>query len=91
MTGKTNKALSSVLPLDARVARIAAGGGFVASLQDSPVGRAGARNRACGAAGFEPDGLDCAAPHAAESRKASSLAVPCPSVQSEPIRNDNPT
>ena len=90
MTGKTGTDSSSVLPLDARTARIASGGGLAASLRDVPAKENEARN-GYRAAGFEPDELDSVAPHAAESRVASSPAVPRPSVQSTTCLKSNPT
>lgn len=60
MTGKTNKELSSVLPLDARIACIASGGGLAVSLRKSPAKGAEMRNGY--RAGFEPDELDFIAP-----------------------------
>lgn len=90
MTGKTNKDLSSVLPLDARSARIAAGGGLAVSLRETPAKESEARN-GYHAAGSEPDGLDSFAPTAAESRVASSQTVPRLSVQSTTCLSSNPT
>ena len=83
MTGEKSISVNSVLPLDARIGRIAAGGGLAASAHDVPGGRQ--------SAGYEPDGLDFVTPHAAESRMASSLSVPGPSFQATPAPNDNPT
>ena len=88
MTGKTNTALSSVLPLDARAARIAADGGVVVSLQNSPGEETEARN-GYHPAGFEPDDLDFIPPRALESRIASSISEPGRSVR--PVLNSNPT
>ena len=90
MTGNTHTALSSVLPMDARTARFAGGGGLVVSLQDPPR-RIEVHDGGYVATGYEPDGLDLVAPQAAESRNASSSSVPCPSVQAEPVMIDNPT
>ena len=90
MTGKTSTDSSSVLPLDARSARIAAGGGLASSLREAPAKETEARN-GYRAAGFEPDELDSFAPHAAESRAASSPTVPRPSVQASPQLNSDPT
>ena len=81
MTGKTSTDLSSVLPPDARTARIAAGGGLVASLREPPGRRTEARDGEYIAAGFEPDGLDFIVSPAADLRIASSLSIPRPSVQ----------
>ena len=69
MTGKTGTDLSSVLPLGASVARVAAGGGLIASLHESPAKKNKARGGYC--IGFEPDALDFIAPQAAENRAAS--------------------
>ncbi len=90
MTGKINTALSSVLPLDARAARIAADGGVVVSLQHSPGEETGARN-GYHPAGFEPDDLDFIPSQTAESRIASSPSMPGRSVRTVPILNSNPT
>ena len=89
MTGKTNTDSSSVLPLDARTARIAGDGGLAASLRESPV----ENDKAEGGyrTGVEPDELGSIAPHAAESRTASALSVPRASVQKAPRLNSNPT
>lgn len=87
MTGKNSKAVSSVLPMDARTAHIAAGGGFAASSRDFPGGKPD-KPESVRAAG--PDALDCIAPHAAESRVSASLSVPRVSVQSAPLSNENP-
>ena len=89
MTGKTSTALSSVLPLDARTVHIAAGGGLGTFLRESPA--KGARKNKGYRAGLEPDELDSVAPHAAETRIASSPSVSRPSVQSSPRLNNNPT
>ena len=83
MTGEKSISVNSVLPLDARTGRIAAGGGLAVSAHDVP---GGSRS-----AGYEPDGLDCVMPHAAESRTAFSRSVPAPSFQATPASNDNPT
>ena len=83
MTGEESISVNSVLPLDARTGRIAAGGGLAASLHDVPAGR---RPAGCG-----PDGLDFIMPHAAESRMASTLSVPAPSFPATSAPNDNPT
>ncbi len=91
MTGKMNTDLSSVLPMNARCARIAAEGGLVASLRQSPPEKNEAQ---CGdhAAGTEPDVLDFVAPQAADSRAASSLSVPGGrSVSSSLSSDDEPT
>lgn len=89
MIGKISTDLSSVLPLDTRTARIAAGGGLGASLRERPakkhVLRRGYRT------GFEPDELDPIALCVAEIRAASDLAVPSASVQASPYPNSNPT
>ena len=90
MTGKTGTDSSSVLPLDARTARIASGGGLAASLREAPEKETEARN-GYRAAGFEPDERDSSMPHVAESRVASSPAVPRPSVQSTTCLKSNPT
>lgn len=90
MTGKTSTDSSSVLPLDARSARIAAGGGLASSLHEAPSKKSEAQN-GYRAAGSEPDELDSIVPHAAESRAASSPAVPRFSVQSTTCLNSNPT
>lgn len=90
MTGKTSIVSSSVLPLDARTARIAAGGGLHASLTASPVTEKEPSGR-YRVAGLDPDGLDFPVPHAADSRRASSFSVPRTSVPSEPVLNCNPT
>ena len=82
MTGKKSMYVESVLPLDARSARIAAGGGLASSVRRIPVGR--------GAAGCGSDVPDCIMPHAAESRAEASRAVPVPSTQTSPAPNDNP-
>ena len=89
MTGKTGTDLSSVLPLGASVARVAAGGGLIASLHESPAKKNKARGGYC--IGFEPDALDFIAPQAAENRDASPSTVPRPSVQQPPFLNSNPT
>ena len=89
MTGKTSTDSSSVLPLDARTARIAADGGLAASLREVPAKENEAGNGY--RAGFEPDELDSSMPHVAESRVASSPAVPRPSVQSTTCLKSNPT
>ena len=89
MTGKTSTDLSSVLPLGAHSARIAADGGLIVSLQVSPA----SGNEATGeyhAAGFEPDSLDFIAPQASESRLATVISVPGHSVRPEPVLNSNP-
>jgi hypothetical protein len=88
MTGKTSTDLSSVLPLNARTARIASGGGLAASLRKFPAKENEARNGY--RAGLEPDELDSIAPHSAENRMESSLSVLRPSVQSTPHLNSNP-
>lgn len=88
MTGKTSTEMSSVLPLDARSARIAAEGGLITSLQKSSVTGNNAPE-GYDSPGIEPDGLDFIAPNAAESCKASSLSVPGRSTF--PILNNNPT
>jgi len=75
--------------MDARTARIAAGGGLAASLRESPAKESEARN-GYRAAGSEPDGMDRIAPHAVESRVSASLSVPRPSVQTAPFPNENP-
>ena len=75
MTGKTSTEMSSVLPLDARSARIAAESGLITSLQKSSVTGNNAPE-GYHASGHEPDGLDFIAPQAAGNRKASSLSVP---------------
>ena len=75
MTGKTSTALSSVLPLDARSARIAAEGGLITSLQKSSVTGNNAPE-GYHSPGIEPDGLDFIAPQSAENRAASSQTVP---------------
>ena len=90
MTGKTSIAASSVLPLDARTARIAAGGGLSVSLTVSSMTGKETPGRYC-VDGLDPDGLDLPMPHAADSRRASSFSVPRASVQSEPVLNCNPT
>ncbi|MBR3506219.1 MAG: hypothetical protein IKO02_04150 [Lentisphaeria bacterium] len=90
MTGKTNKDLSSVLPLDARSARIAAGGGLAVSLREAPAKETEARN-GYRAAGSEPDELDSIAPTAAESRVASSPTMPRLSFQSTACLSSDPT
>ena len=89
MTGRTSTDSSSVLPLDARSARIAADGGLAASLREVPAKENEAQNGY--RAGFEPDELDSSMPQAAESRVASSPAVPHPSVQSTTCLKSNPT
>ena len=76
--------------MDARTARIAAGGGLAASLREVPAKENEARN-GYHATGFEPDELDSVAPHAAESRAASNPAVPGPSVRTSPVLKSNPT
>ena len=90
MTGNTSTCLNSVLPMDARTARIAAGGGLAAFSQECPAGT-GEASPVRGAAGPEPDGLDLIMPHAAESRAASSLSVPSPSVRKTSFPSDDPT
>ena len=90
MTGKSSTDLNSVLPPDARVARIAAGGGLVVSLR----GRCPERTvmpDVCRTDGSGPDRLDFIMPHAADSRVEASLAVPRPSVPNSPYPNDTPT
>ena len=89
MTGKTSKGSGSVLPLDERTARIAAGGGLSASLRELPAGK----NKAQGGyrIGFEPDEMDAIAPHAAKSRIDSSPAMPPSSIQDSVHWNSNPT
>lgn len=79
MTGKTNKDLSLVLPLNARTARTASGGGLAASLHEFPA----KKNRVQGGyhIGFEPDEQDIIAQTAADSCIASSLSTPRPSNQ----------
>ena len=89
MTGKTNKEMSSVLPLDARIACIASGGGLAVSLRKSPAKGAEMRNGY--RAGFEPDEQDFIAPRAAKNDIASSPTVPRPSVQTTPFSSSNPT
>ena len=84
MTGEKSISVNSVLPLNARTGRIAAGGGLAASAHDVPDCR-------CSAAGYEPDCLDFVMPHASESRTAASFSVPGPSFQANPVPNDNPT
>ena len=79
MTENKSISVNSVLPLDARSARIAADGGLAASAHGNPARR--------DAAGCEQDGSDCIMPHAAESRNAASSSVP---VQPSHIPNDNP-
>jgi hypothetical protein len=81
MTGKTCTESNSVLPMDARSARIAAGGGLAASLHGDPSGRA---PRGYHAAGFEPDGMDSIMPQAADSRTEDSHP-------DASVSNDNPT
>ena len=81
MTGEKNMNVGSVLPLDARSARIAAGGGLASSVRRAPAGR----DAGCG-----PDGTDCIMPQAAGSRAAASRAVPAPAIQPAPVPNDNP-
>ena len=90
MTWKKSMAVNTVLPPDARTARIAAGGGLAMSLHESPVGT-DEKQEGLRAAGGEPDGLDCIAPHAAESRVSALSSVPRPSVQDTPAPNENPT
>lgn len=90
MTGKTSTDSSSVLPLDARSARIASGGGLASSLREAPAKETEARN-GYRAAGFEPGVLDSSMPHAAESRAASSPTVPRSSVQFTTRLNSDPT
>jgi len=89
MTGKTSKESGSVLPLDERTARIAAGGGHSLSFYELPTGK----NKAQGGyrIGFEPDEMDAVAPHAAESRTGSSPAISPSSVQDSVHCNSNPT
>ena len=82
MIGQKSMSVNSVLPLDARSARIAAGGGLAASAPGIPCGR--------GAAGYEPDAQDCIMPRAAESRNAASRSVPVSPVQTSSVPNDNP-
>ena len=89
MTGKTSTDSSSVLPLDARTARIAGDGGLAASLREAPAKENEAQNGY--RTGFEPDELDSVAPHAAEARAASNPAVPGPSVRTSPVLKSNPT
>ena len=89
MTGKKSTDLRSVLPLNARTARIPAGGGLVASLRKSQAKGDDVQNGY--RAGFEPDELDSIAPHSVENRIATSLSEPRPSVQSTPHLNCNPT
>ena len=90
MTGKTSTTVNSVLPLCARASRIAAGGGLAVSARKLPGEKADAPD-VRHAGGSESGGLDFVMPHAAESRKASSLSVPCSSVQRTPFSNENPT
>ena len=89
MTGKTSTESSSVLPLDERTARIAAGGGVSISLREHPMGK----NKAQGGyhIGFEPDEMDVIAPHVAETRTGSSPATAPASVQNSVHWNSNPT
>jgi len=89
MTGKTSKESGSVLPLDERTARIAAGGGLSVPLRKLPAWK----NKAQGGyrIGFEPDEMDAVAPHAAESRTGSSPAISPSSVQDSVHCNSNPT
>ena len=90
MTGKTSMTVNSVLPLCARAARIAAGGGLAVSAQEFPAGKMDAPdNRQVG--GSESGRLDFIMPHAAESRIASSLSVPHPSIRRTPFPSENPT
>ena len=88
MTGKTSTDLSSVLPLDARAARIAAGGRLGSSLRESPANGTG-KDKGY-RTGLEPDELDSIAPRSAGNRIAASPSVPRPSVQSTPHLNSNP-
>ena len=90
MTGNIITGLNSVLPLDVRTARIAAGGGLAVSLRESPTG-APESPAEYHAAGMEPDGLDSTMPRPAESRADLSRSVPCPSVQTTPVLNSDPT
>ena len=90
MAGKSSTDLNSALPLDARTARIAAGGGLAVSLRGVPPGRDAAAD-ACRAAGAEQDSLDFIMPHAADSRVEASSVIPCLSVQNTPYPNENPT
>jgi len=80
MTGKTNTDLSSVLPLDERIARIAAGGESVVSLRAFPAEKN--KSQEGYYIGSEPDELDLIVPRAAGSRTTSSLSVPVSSVHS---------
>ena len=90
MTGKKSTDLSSVLPLDARTARIAADDGLVSSAQGCRAGEAD-EPEVLYPAGLKSERLDFVMPHAAGSRTASSLSVPCPSVQDPSLSNLNPT
>ena len=74
MTGKTSTDSSSVLPLDARTARIAGDGGLAASLREAPAKENEAQNGY--RTGFEPDELDSVAPHAAEEKSKGFLRAP---------------
>jgi len=87
MTGKNSTELNSVLPLDARTARIAAGGGLASSLHEFPAGAPDGFH----AAGTEPDDPDPAMPPASGSRTDLSRSVPRPSVHALPVSNSNPT
>ena len=89
MTWKKSMAGNSVLPPDARTARIAAGGGLAVSLHEFPAGTGETTDGF--RAGGEPDSLDCIMPHAADSRVSASSSVPSPFVQDTHVPNENPT
>ena len=90
MTSNPGMNMNSVLPLNARTMRIAAGGGLSASLTvSSMTGKE--TSGGDGVDGLAPDGLDFPMPHAAEFRTASSPSVPGPSVQADSFPNGNPT
>ena len=88
MTGKTSKELSSVLPLDERTARIAAGGGLSVSLSKHPTEKSKAQGGYH--TGFEPDETDAFVPRAVETRIGSSPATPPSSVRNSVHWNSNP-
>ena len=90
MTGKKSTDVNSVLPLNARSARIAACGGLAASAHDFPAG-ANEPPEKCRGAGRRPDRLDCIMPQPVELRAASSLSVPGLSDPLPPFSNENPT
>lgn len=89
MTGKTSTDLSSVLPLDARTARIAAECGTVASMRRTSSKHNKTRDGFL-ATGYEQDELDFIAPQAAEKHADQTGSIPRPPGQNQPYLNSNP-